>query len=292
MVTFDVDPALEVSTEGMKEALRQTRWLLDDQGIPGTFFFPARMAEKFDKELVSFLQSGHEIGCHGLTHGDEENYSRMAEDVQCRYLSEATDVLRKSAGQAVCSFRGPHVKTSAATQKILVDLGYVADCSVASQRIDFVSSNLINVHWIVAPRLPYRPSHRSAFRKGSQNIWVVPLSAVVLPFISSTLYALRTRVMKRLFRILYWESQRTGKPIVYLAHPYEFAPYTVPWKPDGLSTIQRIRTHGCLIRERLYEKDHRNRFHMNEELIQYMKSFPRVQFRTVQDYVAGGLLGQ
>jgi len=292
LITWDVDPASEVSRENMSEALRRTRGFLSDYQIPSTLFCPAVMAKQFGKDISNFIEDGHEIGCHGLTHGDEEDYSRMAKDVQREYLCEATDILKQATGEAICSFRGPHVKTSAVTQRILAELEYTADCSVASQRIDCVSSNLINVHWIVAPRLPYRPSGRSAFRKGSENIWVIPLSALVLPFISSVLYALKIRVMKSLFRILYWESRRTGKPIVYLAHPYEFAPYTGVWKPQGLSTLQRIRTHGCLIRERFYESDHRQRFRMNEELVCYMKSFPHIHFTTVRDYTSQLLMSQ
>lgn len=290
LVTWDIDPTPEVSIENKKEALKQTRWLLSDQQIKSTLFFHARIAEKLNREIEGLVLDNHEIGCHGLTHGDEENYDRMPEGMQRKYLHEATEILRKSTGRAISSFRGPRVKTSHKTQKILVELGYIADCSVASQRVDFVSSNHVNVDWIFAPRLPYRPSRRSAFRRGDQDIWVVPLSAAILPFISSTLYVLKTRLMKGLFRALYMESQRTGKPIVYLIHPFEFAPWTGKWKPENLSVIQRIRTHGFLVREKFYEKNHYERFRMNQELLRYMKSFPNVQFKTVRDFVFDTLM--
>jgi len=290
LVTWDIDPTPEVSIENKKEALKQTRWLLSDQQIKSTLFFHARIAEKLNGEIEGLVLDNHEIGCHGLTHGDEENYDRMPEGMQRKYLHEATEILRKSTGRAISSFRGPRVKTSHKTQKILVELGYIADCSVASQRVDFVSSNHVNVDWIFAPRLPYRPSRRSAFRRGDQDIWVVPLSAAILPFISSTLYVLKTRLMKGLFRALYMESQRTGKPIVYLIHPFEFAPWTGKWKPENLSVIQRIRTHGFLVREKFYEKNHYERFRMNQELLRYMKSFPNVQFKTVRDFVFDTLM--
>jgi peptidoglycan/xylan/chitin deacetylase (PgdA/CDA1 family) len=203
LVTWDIDPAPEVSIENKKEALKHTRRLLRDEQIQSTFFFHARIAGQLNEEIEALIEENHEIGCHGLTHGNEEDYGRMPEDMQRGYLYEATEILRKSAGRAISSFRGPRMKTSHITQKVLVELGYSADCSVASQRMDFVSSNLINVGWVFAPRLPYRPSRRSAFRKGDQNIWVVPLSALVLPFISSTLYALKRRFTKGLFRALY-----------------------------------------------------------------------------------------
>lgn len=290
LVTWDIDPFPDVSIENKKEALRRTRWLLSDQQIQSTLFFHARIADQLKGEIEEFAQDNHEIGCHGLTHGNEEDYNRMSEDMQRKYLYEATDILRKSSGGAISSFRGPRVKTSHMTQRILVELGYTADCSVASQRVDFVSSNLVNVGWIFAPRLPYRPNRRSAFRKGDQDIWVVPLSAAIVPFISSALYILKTRVMKGLFRILYMEAQRTGKPIVYLIHPFEFAPSTLRSKPENLSFVQEIRTHGLLLRERFLEKDHHERFRMNQDLFRYMKSFPNVQFKTVRDFVSDTLM--
>ncbi len=285
LVTWDVDPFPDVDIERKKAALRQTRQLLRDHQIPSTFFLPARMADALSREVQELIQDGHEIGCHGLTHGDEENYDRMPEEGQRRYLEEATRILRQTTGERVASFRGPRVKTSHLTQRILMELGYRADCSVASQRVDFVSSNLVNVDWILAPRLPYQPSPRSAFRRGNQDIWVVPLSAAIVPFVSSVLYLFRIRFMKALFRVLYAEARRTGKPIVYLIHPFEFAPSTLCYKPENMSFWQEVRTHGFLIREKFYEKSHLRRFTMNRELMEYMRSFPNTRFQTVRDYV-------
>ncbi len=290
LLTWDIDPFLDVCTDDKNEALSQTRELLSDYQIQSTFFLPAKMAEALGSEVRGLIRDGHEIGCHGLTHGDEENYNQMPQDMLQAYVAEATEIVQKMTGEAVSSFRGPRMKTSHITQGILAELGYTADCSVASQRIDFVSSNLINLGWIIAPRLPYRPSHRSAFRKGERHIWVVPLSAVIVPFISSVLYLLRVRFMKMLFRVLYAEAERTDKPIVYLAHPFEFAPSKLRHKPENMSFIQEVRTHGFLIRERFLEEDHYKRFKMNEELLAYMKSFPQVQFKTVREYVSDKLM--
>jgi len=290
LVTWDIDPTPEVTIENKREALKQTRLLLRDQQILSTLFCHAKIADQLSGEIEGLLQDNHEIGCHGLTHGSEEDYNRMPEDMQRKHLYEATDILRKSTGQAISSFRGPRMKTSHMTQKLLIELGYAADCSVASQRVDFVSSNLVNVSWIFAPRLPYQPSRRNAFRKGDQDIWVIPLSAIILPFISSALYVFKINIMKRLFKALYMESRCTGKPIVYLIHPFEFAPITGSWIPENLSKTQLIRTYGFVFREKFCEKDPNERFRMNKELIKYMRSFPNVQFKTVRDFVSDTLM--
>jgi len=85
---------------------------------------------------------GQEIGCHGLTHTDEEEYDRMPEEMQERYIEQATQKLEAVAGVRILAFRSPRVKTSAHTLRLLAEHGYRADSSVCSQRIDFVSSNL------------------------------------------------------------------------------------------------------------------------------------------------------
>lgn len=285
LITCDVDPTPEVTIENKKHALNLTKKLLQDLKITSTFFFHARIAAVLADQINSLITQTHEIGCHGLTHGNEEEYSTMPQEMQQRYLFEATYILQNLTNQPIRSFRGPRVKTSATTQQILEQLGYIADCSVASQRIDLVSSNLINTGWITAPRLPYHPNKISPFKKGNSHIWVVPLSALALPFISSALYVFGLTIMKSLFHILYLEALRTGKPVVYLLHPFEFAPYTQPVPHKNLSRLKSIRTHGLSIRSKFYQHDHKKRYIANKQLFSYIKSFPNITFMSVTDFV-------
>lgn len=286
LITWDVDPWPGLPIENRKRALRLTYELLKELQIESTFFCVTMVACHLEKEISSLIEAGHEIGCHGLTHTDEEEYDKMPEDMQRIYLRKATDALYNTTGTQAKSFRGPRVKTSHITQGILEELGYVADCSVASQRIDFVSSNLVNVGWIFAPRLPYHPSEDDAFNRGERSIWAIPISAMLLPFISATLNVFGLNFMKNFFDILYRESLRSGKPIVYLAHPSEFALPTMKIEKPGLS-IKTIRTHGLLFRARFYEQDRQKRFDMNRDLLVFMKSYPNVRFMKVSDFVAG-----
>ncbi len=64
---------------------------------------------------------GQEIGCHGLTHTDEEDYDRMTLDMQRAYLEEATQKLAATAGAPILAFRSPRVKTSAHILKLLAE---------------------------------------------------------------------------------------------------------------------------------------------------------------------------
>jgi hypothetical protein len=290
LITWDVHPDPERTIENMKYAIGLSSELLKELEIKSTFLFVAELAHQFKKEISLLVKDKQEIGCHGLTHGDEEEYNRMPEDLQRTYLNKATDILQDIAHNPIKTFRGPRVKTSHITHKILEELGYTADCSVGSQRIDFISSNLINIGWIFAPRLPYHPNEKSAFKKGERNIWVVPISAIILPFISSTLNIFKLNFMKFLFNILYRESLRTGKPIVYLVHPTEFTKMsTIKFEKTKLS-LEKIRTHGLSFRNKFYERDPQKRFEMNKNLFIYMKSFPDVQFMTVNSFISNMLM--
>jgi hypothetical protein len=246
-----------------------------------TFFFVAREAQQVSSCPPMLHAAGHEIGCHGLTHGNEEEYDRMALPMQEQYLHEATTTLRAVAGCEIRSFRGPRVKVSGPTLKILSGLGYVADSTICSQRFDVVSSNGLDTGWLRAPRKPYHPSETDAYRRGDLPILEVPVSALLVPFISSTLYVLGLSFMELLFRILYLESRRTGKPIVYLFHPYEFADEIKGAKVYG----RDLKVHGLRMRRHLYRGDAATRLDWNRRLWRYMAGFEGVRFVTASQYV-------
>ena len=104
--------------------------------------------------------------------------------------------------------------------------------------------------------------------------------------------------MKMLFRLLYVESRHTGKPIVYLAHPTEFAGVGQENKKktfrervamnvrlEHLSPVF-IRTHGLRMRNLLYFMDAETLLDSTQKLFGYMASFTDVKFMTVSEYVA------
>jgi hypothetical protein len=151
--------------------------------------------------------------------------------------------------------------------------------------MDFVSSNLVNTGWLFAPRRPYHPHRANAFKRGYLPIWEIPISATGIPFISAFLSVLGLSFMKVFFRLLYAESRRTGKPIVYLAHPIEFTSgWLQPFTLRELSPIY-IRTHGLMIRKRLYRMDQEAWLNATRDLFAHMASFPDVVFMPVGEYV-------
>ena len=249
-----------------------------------TFLLVAQEAVWYPEEIAEMKHGGHEIGCHGLTHGDEEEYTRMPLEMQRGYIEAATRLLEEKTDSSITSFRGPRVKISPVALELLSEYGYLTDSSVCSQRLDLVSSNLVNLGWLQAPRSPYHPHRDSAFRRGDLEVLEVPVAAMVLPFISAALYVLRLPMMKVLFRLLYAESRRNGKPIVYLAHPAEFGPQSCArLRLSGLS-LKRLRTHGLRFRRRLREPDPEVRLSLNRALFSYMAGFPGVRFMTMREY--------
>lgn len=289
LITWDVDPSPEIPLEARKDSLTVTAKLCKDMGIQSTFFITAAAEHAKPSAMEMIQKHAGEIGCHGLTHDSEEEYDRMPETMQRSYLERATNWLEKISGSRTRVFRSPRVKISATTIQILSELGYIADSSVCSQRMDLISSNLVNPSWITAPRLPYQPHHTSAYKKGDLPIWEIPISAVGIPFISATLSVLGQTFMKALFRLHYVEAQRTGKPIVFLGHPVEFTSgWQIPFTWKEL-TPSFIRTHGILLRKRLYRLNPAEWLSATRDLFVYMSTYRDVQFRTVGEYVVNQL---
>ena len=285
LITWDIDPNTRFSLAQKRLALQRAIELCRQLGIGATFLFVAQEAASYPEEIAEMIRLGYEIGCHGLNHGDEEEYDRMPRETQRDYIERATCLLEAQTGSSITAFRGPRVKVSSTTLALLAERGYLADSSVCSQRLDLLSSNLINTGWLVAPRSPYRPHGDSAFRRGNLDILEIPVSALMLPFISTSLYILRLVVIKMLFRLLYAEARCKGKPIVYLAHPEEFGPQSWPaFKLSDLS-LGNLRTHGLMLRKHLNESDPEARLALSRALFSYMSSFPGVRFMTVREYV-------
>lgn len=297
LITLDIDPLTRDERirygiplkEEQKSLLAKSLDLANNDmlfelSIRSTFFVTASLCEEIEDELKELKKKNHQIGCHGLTHGDDENFAKLSYNEQLFRIERATRILEGFVGK-VTAFRAPGARISATTLKILENSGYIADSSISSQRFDLASSNT-NPKLLFAPRRPYHPKESDAFRKGSMNIWEIPISAFVLPFISGTLSVFGLGFMKRFFDMLYKESQRTGKPIVYLIHPTEFLAsenYGVP--ASWFFSPRMWRIQGNPVRYFLFRRDGKVLFDEHKELFAYMKTFKWTKFITVDEYL-------
>jgi peptidoglycan/xylan/chitin deacetylase (PgdA/CDA1 family) len=213
------ETGLKVLKEGMPLLLD----LYEKYNIKSTFFFTGYIAKLYPEIVKMILPYGHEVASHGMSHIKSNGFDVMPLEKQIRHLKESKALLEDISGQEIISFRAPALRVNKNTIYALMESGYKIDSSVASQRFDMFMSfgGLKKLNWLTAPRLPYRTSKDSLFKKGDSSIIEIPLSASLLPYVGTTMriFPLLTSVQRR---ILAFESEQTGKPIVFDVHPNEF----------------------------------------------------------------------
>jgi hypothetical protein len=279
---MDLEIAPDHDLAEQKNVLHRLRADLATLGLPITVFCTAEAAGAFDREIGILKTAGHEIACHGVSHGAASNFGKLSLH-ECRdAIAESTACLREASGIQPRCFRGPGMTTSSITQRVLVEHGYEADFSVCSQRFDVLNSKGGCAGWLTSPRRPYHPREDSPFRKGDMPLLVVPLSCLGAPFLSGSLFLCGAGFMKAFFELLVDEARRIRKPIVYLFHSYEFSAYRGPARAGdgkGAATAKRKFLHG------LYLRDRERRYETTRALFEHMLSKGRVKPMTGHEYV-------
>jgi len=288
LLTYDIHTHAAHSAPDVDRYLKHTLELHARMGVKASFFFPAEAARAMKQTVASLVREGHAVGCHGLTHRNE-SYKAMPAAEQKEKLSRATREIEDIIQQRVTFFRAPVFKISGTTIRVLEELGYEADLSMNSQRLGLLSSDVWNVSWMVAPRRPYHPDFQHPWRKGQAKLWEIPLSCILLPYMSNTALVCGLRFMKTFFRGLLVEARWVEKPIVYMSHPEELCPCRTPppatrfqWR-DLVPTRER----GVRFRHRLFEPDVRKIGLMSKSLLEHMSQTRCANFVTVPEYAAG-----
>ena len=209
----------KVLNEGMPKLLE----LYQSYDIKSTFFFTGYFAQKFPEAVKMVLPYGHEVGSHGQSHRKENGFDVMDYNKQVKHLDKSKKLLEDICGNEVISFRAPSLRFNNHTVKALVETGYRIDSSVASQRFDFFLSfgGVKKLKWLFAPRLPYKTSPINLLKKGNGPIIEVPLSAIFLPFLGTTM-RLFPRMTYLQMLLLNMETKINYKPVVFDIHPNEF----------------------------------------------------------------------
>lgn len=213
------ETGLKVWKEGMPRLLD----LYEKYQIKTTFFFTGHIAKLYPEIVKMVLPFGHEVASHGLSHQREDGFDIMPLELQKKHLSESKKILEDISGEEVISFRAPALRVNNQTVLALKECGFKIDSSVASQRFDMFMSfgGVEKLKWLYAPRKPYITSDSSLFKKGENGVVEIPVSASILPYLSTTM-----RIFPNLTKfqrlILANETSLTGKPIVFITHPNEF----------------------------------------------------------------------
>jgi peptidoglycan/xylan/chitin deacetylase (PgdA/CDA1 family) len=102
--------------------------LMDKYRIPASFFVPAVTALLHPVEIKSIVAKGrHEVGLHGWIH---ERNSLLSEDDERTLMKKSFDTLEQMTGKAPVGIRTPSWDFSAATLKLIRELGLLYDSSL------------------------------------------------------------------------------------------------------------------------------------------------------------------
>lgn len=213
------ETGFKVFKEGMPILLD----IYSEYDIKCTFFFTGYIAKLIPDIVKMVIPYGHEVGSHGLTHKKKDGFDIMPYKKQYNHLYESKKILEDITGQRVISFRAPALRTNDHTTRALIDSGFKIDSSIASQRFDMLLSfgSINKLKWLTSPRLPYYTTYKSLFKKGKSPLIEVPLSALLLPYIGTTMriFPFSTMIQRNILNI---ECSINGKPIVFDIHPNEF----------------------------------------------------------------------
>ena len=229
----------EVISQIHKEGLPKLLDLFSIIDVCATFYFTGTFAEQSPESVELVQAHGHEVGCHGYDHSPGRALDLLGLKEQIVEMKKGKKAIEDVAG-SVTSFRAPALRINQHSVRALEKTGFTSDSSIASQRFDgpFTFGARKKLGWLIAPRKPYKLSYKSPTRDGDSGVLEVPISALFIPFIGTTL-RISPFLVRRVFgRILYRESRCTGKPIVFLFHPNECI--------EGSEIIATRRSTGAL----------------------------------------------
>jgi hypothetical protein len=253
------------------------------------FFYTGYIAKLYPNVVRLAADKGHEIGCHGLSHKAELAFDTLQLDEQIRHLTEAKKILEDISGNEVISFRAPALRVNNDTPVALSSAGFKIDSSIASQRFDMFLSHgsKLKLRCLFAPRLPYRTKTDDLYRKGNGDIIEIPLSALLFPYIGTTMRIFP--VISCMVRMLLLaETKINHKPVNFLIHPNELIdePYSAKNKIENRSRNIIEYFLADFLRHRLKLKNLGSKaVSLYEKELQILNS-RKVRFMTIRQYVA------
>jgi len=113
---------------GARVSIPRILALLDKYRIPASFFVPAVAAILHPAEIKAIVAKGrHEIGMHGWIH---ERNSLLSEAEERELMKKSYDTLKEMTGKAPAGIRTPSWDFSAASLKLIRELGLLYDSSL------------------------------------------------------------------------------------------------------------------------------------------------------------------
>jgi peptidoglycan/xylan/chitin deacetylase (PgdA/CDA1 family) len=126
----DADPSpmrISQGHYGARQGVPRIRALLQKEGIPATFFYPAVSAMVHADEVRGVAAEGHEIGIHSWIH---ELNTKLPIEAERDLTFRASDVLGKLAQKTPCGMRTASWDFSPNTLTIIREMGLLYDSSL------------------------------------------------------------------------------------------------------------------------------------------------------------------
>jgi len=133
-LTVDVEPDCPPYLHGWRgvtEGLPRLLDLLADEQVATTCFVTGQTAERFPDAIRELVDAGHELGCHGHSHGRFGAMDRTQAELE---LAKASAVLRRFG--PTTAFRAPNLDLPDAFLPLLVEAGFGVDSSEGYHRLD------------------------------------------------------------------------------------------------------------------------------------------------------------
>ena len=185
-LTFDIErdiPFVLDTFMGVNSGLKKILELLDSFNIKGTFFCTGKIAEEHPTVLEEIESKGHEIACHSLNH---QRLTSMSNDEIKRDILESKKKIEgRCRTTEIIGFRAPYLVPPKALFKILNDLDFKYDSSIASQKelLEY-SKNVENIRefhpskYSIYFRLPYPYLDKKLFKKELLVLYFHPWEAI------------------------------------------------------------------------------------------------------------------
>ncbi len=118
---------LSMGEYGMKRGLARVLTLLDAYHLPGTFFVPGMVAQRYPDQIRMLHERGYEIGLHGYAH---ENFGHLTGDEIDKVLAEGVAAIAAITGSPPRGFRAPEGELTAEIYPKLAKHGFLYSSSM------------------------------------------------------------------------------------------------------------------------------------------------------------------
>lgn len=113
---------LSVGQYGPRRGTPEILRLLDEKGLPATFFIPGWTIERYPATVEAVLKAGHEIAAHGYLH---ERTDTLAPDEEEGILARSVEIVERTTGRRPRGYRSPAWELTEASVPLLRKYGFL-----------------------------------------------------------------------------------------------------------------------------------------------------------------------